>query len=226
VIKAVEKATVVLTRFIAKHGLKSGDRLPPERDLATELQISRRALRQELGRLELVGEIWRGKKNGTFLGGTAPSLLASSSVDRSLSRASPADIMECRLILEPAAAALAASKATEADLAKIENCASRTGEITSDAGWSEWDSAFHSAVAAATRNEVLIELIRAFNVARRQPQWSETRLAQVTQEKRRRQAAAHREISVALRRRSTEEAGLAMRRHLLQVRDDLSGLFV
>jgi DNA-binding FadR family transcriptional regulator len=225
-IKVAERATEELERFIAEQGLKTGDRLPPERDLAAELNISRRALRQELGRLELNGEIWRGKKNGTFLGKAAPTLLVSSSVDRSLSRASPADIMECRLILEPAATALAASKATEADLAKIENCARRTGEITDDAEWSEWDSAFHSAVAAATRNDVLVELIRAFNLARRQPQWSETRIALVTHEKRKRQVAAHREISVALRRRSAEEAGLAMRRHLLQVRDDLSGLFV
>ncbi len=219
-------ATEGLQRFIAVRGLKEGDRLPPERELAAELQISRRALRQELGHLELNGQIWRGKKNGTFLGRSAPASASGFGVDRSLMRASPIDIMECRLVLEPAMSALAATKATKADLDKIENAARRTTEITEDEGWSRWDSAFHLAIAEATRNDILRELIHAFNAARAQPQWSATRIALISADKRRQQASAHREVATAIRHRRSEEAGYAMRRHLIDVCNDLSGLFV
>jgi len=210
--------------YIARSNLKEGDRLPPERELAAELGISRRALRQVLARMELDGRIWRGKRNGTVLGRWAPP--AASGVDRSLAGASPADIMECRLMLEPAVASLAAAKATEADLAKIENCLHRTAEVVDDESWARWDGAFHSAIAEATRNEVFEALIRTFNTARARPQWSAMRSTLVTPEVRRRTVALHRAIWEALRQRQPEEAGRAMRRHMLAVRDNLHSLFV
>ena len=199
--------------------LKEGDRLPPERELAVELSISRRALRQALAQMELNGQVWRGKRNGTILGRRAPA--TASGVDHSLARASPGDIMEARLTLEPVVAALAASKATAADLEKIENCARRTAEVTDDESWSRWDGAFHLAIAEATHNDVLEALITAFNTARTQPQWRSMRVSLVTPDMRRVTVAWHRAIADALRQRQPEEAGRAMRRHLLAVRDHL-----
>ena len=220
--RGVSTAADSLQAFVAARALRDGDRLPPERDLAIALRISRRALRQTLAQMELDGEIWRGKRIGTFLGRRAPEIAAS--VDRSLARASPAEIMECRLMLEPAIASSAALKATEADLAKIESCLRRSTEVTDDESWSRWDGAFHSAIAEASRNAVLEEAVRAFNTARKQLQWSSMRVALVTPQKRRRQVAAHREILAALRKRQSNEAAHAMRRHLLSVWDDISGI--
>jgi DNA-binding FadR family transcriptional regulator len=212
-----------LENFIARHQLKDGDRLPPERELALTLDISRRELRQILARLELEGRIWRGKRNGTLLGKQPPAV--NLSVDRSLTRASPRSIMECRLLLEPAAAALAALNASETDLANIELCARRTAEVADDADWTRWDGAFHSAIAQSTRNPIVESMVQSFNLARTRPEWSAARVAMVKPENRRQEAAHHRKIAEAIRRRDGAGANQAMRDHLLGVQDDLSELF-
>jgi DNA-binding FadR family transcriptional regulator len=205
--------------YIAKADLKDGDRLPPERDLAAELGVSRRALRQALAQMEVEGQVWRGKRNGTILGRRAP--LTSLSLDRSLTRSSPNDIMEARLVFEPAIAALAASKATASDLEKIENSLRRTAEVTDDESWMRWDGAFHLAIAEATRNEIFIAMVAAFNVARADPEWRSVRVAVVTPELRRDTVADHRAIWEALCKRLPEEARRAMRKHLVSVHHDL-----
>ncbi len=102
----------VLT-YIEEKALRNGERIPPERELAEMLGISRRAVRRSLEHLELEGQIWRGRRNGTFWGRRPPS--AALGIERRLGRASPNDILEARLTLEPAIVALAATKASESE---------------------------------------------------------------------------------------------------------------
>lgn len=208
----------VLT-YIEQNALKDGDRLPPERDLAAELNISRRSLRQYLTQMELEGQVWRGRRNGTILG--RPPATAAAGIDRSFSIASPGDTMESRFAVEPAIAALAATKATEADLSAIETCMRRTAEVLNDDSWVQWDGAFHLAIAEATHNEIFVALVRAFNTARSRPAWREMRIASVTPDKRRNSVAHHRAILNALRQRSPDEASRAMRLHLASVQSNL-----
>lgn len=72
------------------------------------------------------------------------------------------------MTIEPAMA-LAALKATEADLVCIENCVRRTTEVSSDEHWVQWDGAFHFAITKATRNDILVAMKAAFNAARAAP---------------------------------------------------------
>ena len=205
--------------YIERKRLKDGDRLPPERELAAELGISRRALRQDLTQLELDGRLWRGRRNGTILG--HPPASAPAGIDRSLATASPSDTMEMRFALEPAIAAVAANKATAEDIARIETCMRRTGEVTDDANWVKWDGAFHLAIAEASRNRVFIALVRAFNTARARPEWRSIRMSHITAEKRQNTVSHHRAIYEAIRGRSPEEAARAMRHHLSSVQTHL-----
>ncbi|MDB5619294.1 FCD domain-containing protein [Tardiphaga sp.] len=205
--------------YIARKRLKDGDRLPPERELAIELGISRRSLRQNLTQLELDGRLWRGRRNGTILGRPPPT--APAGIDRSLATASPSDTMEMRFALEPSIAAIAANKATDDDIARIETCLRRTTEVTDDANWVRWDGAFHLAIAEASRNRVFIALILAFNNARARPEWRKIRVTHITAEKRQNTVAHHRAIFEAIRGRSPEEAARAMRRHLSSVQTHL-----
>lgn len=213
------QALTALLAYIVSEQLKDGDRLPPERDLATRLGVSRRALRQALAQMEIQGEVWRGKRTGTILGRRAP--LSAMSVDRSLSRASPTDIMEARLNIEPTIAALAASKATASDLDKIENSMRRTSEVTDDESWMRWDGTFHLAIAEATRNEIFVAMVAAFNAARAAPDWKSLRVAAVTPEVRRATVDDHRAIWEAISGRQPEEARREMRKHLSSVNRDL-----
>ncbi len=204
----------VLT-YIENRGLKTGERLPPERELAETLGISRRAVRRSLEHLELDGQIWRGRRNGTFWGRRPPTVALG--IERRLGRASPDDILEARLTLEPAIAALAATKASEADLDTIAIYMRRTAEAASDDTWAQWDGAFHLAITEATRNEVFVALVTSLNASRAEGPWKRIRVAAMTAEKRRNSIAHHRTILEALRKRSAEDASRAMRRHLLSV---------
>jgi DNA-binding FadR family transcriptional regulator len=207
-----------LMAFIAQNELSEGDKLPPERELASELGISRRALRHLLTRMELDGQLWRGRRNGTFLGRRT---VGPVSVDQRIIRGSPATVLETRLVIEPAMTAIAAVKASEADLANIETCMRRTAEVKNDEDWIKWDGAFHLAIAKATRNDVLVGLVTAFNEARSSGDWQALRLSTITPEKRRRTIAHHRTICDMLRKRSADDASRAMRDHLLNTQRNL-----
>jgi DNA-binding FadR family transcriptional regulator len=207
-----------LDAFIEQKALAEGDRLPPERELALELGISRRALRQILTQMELEGQIWRGRRNGTFMGRRT---IGPVGIDRRLERASPAAVLETRLVVEPTVAAIAAVKASEADLSAIEICMRRTTEVRDDEAWVQWDGAFHLAIAESTRNDILVGLVTAFNRARATGDWRALRLAVITPEKRRMSVAHHRTIYETLRRRSAEDASRAMWDHLLSTQRNL-----
>jgi DNA-binding FadR family transcriptional regulator len=207
-----------LLSFIEQNELVEGDKLPPERELAIKLGISRRALRHLLTKMELDGHIWRGRRNGTFLGRRT---VGPVSIDQRIVRGSPASVLETRIAVEPAIAAIAAMKASEADLFNIETCMRRTTEVRDDDDWIKWDGAFHLAIARATRNDVLVGLVTAFNEARSSGEWLALRLAAITPEKRRKTIAHHRTICEMLRKRSADDAGQAMRDHLLTTQRNL-----
>jgi DNA-binding FadR family transcriptional regulator len=207
-----------LLAFIEQHELAEGDKLPPERELAAELGISRRALRHLLTRMELDGHIWRGRRNGTFLGRRT---VGPISVDQRIKRGSPAFVLETRLAIEPSMTAIAAVKASEADLLHIETCMRRTAEVKNDEDWIKWDGAFHLAIAKATQNDVLVGLVTAFNEARSTGDWQALRLVTITPEKRRKTIAHHRTICEMLRKRSADDASRAMRDHLLNTQRNL-----
>ena len=204
--------------YVEQNALKDGDRLPPERELAATLGISRRAVRQHLTQMELEGQVWRGRRNGTILG-RAPTIAAG--IDRSFATASPSDVMESRFAMEPAIAALAATKATEVDLKAIENCMRRTVEVTNDESWTQWDGAFHLAIAEATHNGIFVATVRAFNAARANTGWRAIRVASTNADRKRNAVAHHRAILTALRKRNPEEAFQAMRDHLATVKRNL-----
>ena len=76
-------------------------RLPPERALASQIGIGRRALRRALEVLEAEGRIWRHQGKGTFVGQRPPP--AQPDWDGMSSRTNPLEVMEARLELEPGA---------------------------------------------------------------------------------------------------------------------------
>jgi len=207
-----------LRAFIEQNELVEGDKLPPERELAAKLGISRRALRQILTKMEFSGNVWRGRRNGTFLGRRT---VGPISIDHRILRGSPTSVLEARLVVEPAMTAIAAVKASEADLSAIETCMRRTAEVKNDDDWIKWDSEFHLAIAKATRNDVLVGLVTAFNEARSSGDWQALRLATITPEKRRKTIAHHRTICDMLRKRSADDASRAMRDHLLTTQRNL-----
>ncbi|MDR5813469.1 MULTISPECIES: FCD domain-containing protein [unclassified Caballeronia] len=202
----------MLLDYIAQSGLKDGDVLPPERKLAEALALSRRDLRAALASLEAAGRVWRGVGRGTYLG--ARPLRFTASLRSLRAGASPADIAEMRLVLEPAFVELAARKASPEDLAELEKCARRNAMANDDEEWQQWDHRFHLLIAQATRNPSIIALMDVVNSMRMKPNLREKT---ADQETRRHFALQHQAIVSAMMERDGVTAGSRMREHLLNV---------
>lgn len=143
-------------RLIAEGALAPGDRLPPERELAEMVGVSRSSLRQALKVLEMMGVISQRVGSGTRLNPAAATILAEPLQFLILLDGITFDeLMEARLIVEPELAARAAERATAADLTSLEGAIARMEESALDIDhFVESDLAFHQAIYAASGNRV------------------------------------------------------------------------
>lgn len=203
-----------LEAHLQEVGLRPGDRLLPERQLTAQLGISRRALREVLGEMELQGRIWRGVGQGTFLG---PKPVTARRAASPAQASHPLAIMEARMTLEPAMASLAAIKATAADIEAIIRAAGRGAETRDQESWGRWDGAFHGAIARACHNPLLLAAFEAIKASRALTDWGRLRAAITTKPMRQASALEHQVISAAIAARDAVAAQRAMRAHLQSV---------
>lgn len=97
--------------------LRSGERLPAERQLAQEIGCSRETLRAALAELQRTGQIWRHVGQGTFCGPAPRELPVRETL--LIDGATSSDSLRARLALEPRIAAEAARSATPADVEEM-----------------------------------------------------------------------------------------------------------
>ncbi len=115
-----------LRAYLAQAQLPDNGRLPPERELAAELGVSRAELRKALATLAAEGRLWRHVGKGTFLGNRP--LDATTDVAAMVRRTNPAEVVKARLALEPEIARLAALNATPSQIAQMRDCITRSRE--------------------------------------------------------------------------------------------------
>src|SRR5258708_704729 len=117
---AAETPREVALRALRKH-LAAADsdsgRLPPERELASQMKVGRRTVRQALSVLELEGAIWRRQGQGTFFG--QPKLVSDREVVELAHRVNPLEIIEARLSVEPVLARLRLMRASRAEIRAV-----------------------------------------------------------------------------------------------------------
>ena len=138
----------------------AGDKLPNENDLASMLKISRTTLREAIRILVAhdVLEIRRGK--GTFVVAKDEDIEGFSLDDFSVSKLNAKDLYEMRLIFEPQTAYYAALRATDTELNRILHYGKlEEQKILNNEDRTEFDQAFHRAIAKATHNEFMNKLM-------------------------------------------------------------------
>jgi DNA-binding FadR family transcriptional regulator len=223
-VKAQDVAAEI-TRMIDGEVWPAGHRLPPERDLCAQFGSARLTLRKALNMVAQNNRIVRRKGRGCYVRGKSDVLAGLGGVDflRGLSDASPSDIMELRLIVEPAAAAIAVVRATSEDLAAIERaCHLIPGAATFEER-EQADADFHLALFKAARNPLLISLCRSINAARDTAEWTNSKSRMLTPEHQQIYDQQHSAILDALVRRDVEAAPAVVRDHLNTLRKDLWG---
>jgi GntR family transcriptional regulator, transcriptional repressor for pyruvate dehydrogenase complex len=203
-----------LNQFVQEAGMAPGDRFPPERELARQLDVSRTSIRQAMVVLQAQGFVDVRHGEGIFLrrtrgfGESLPKLLER--------RRRLPDVLEAREALEVKLAELAATRRTADDLdAMRSGLRTMDEEIRAGRLGTEGDAAFHHAIAIAARNTVLVRLIDEMAGA-----IEETRVESLSEPGRPpRSLAAHRRILDAIGARNPQEAVDAMRTHLREVAD-------
>ena len=158
--KIYEEIMGQLKDMITSGDLKPGDKLPAERDMAESLKVSRASVREALTALETVGILDIRPGEGTFVRRTSDSeTFEPLALLLAVEQNPEAQMMEVRRILETESAALAATRATPADLQKIEASllVMKTADSVPEAV--EADLRFHYAIAEATKNTVLLRIM-------------------------------------------------------------------
>ena len=207
-----EQVVVQIREMIRQGKLKPGDRLPPERDLAKQLGMSRASLRHGLRFLAAVGVLNSRRGSGTYIA-HGPLVLKSESLQMlaDLHQFSYDDMFEARKVLEVALAELAAQKAKAEHLALIaEEVAEMYAALDDPQEYLVHDIRFHRAVAAACGNQILSALMNMVSAT-----MYENRRATVEQARDLRESAEmHRGIYRMIRGRKPKEAGALMKEHL------------
>ena len=211
-----DHATLVQLRaFLARAGLGPDARLPPERELAASIGVTRGELRKALAVLEEEGQIWRHVGKGTFMAGAA----APESLDLAglAQRSNPAEVMRARKLLEPALAAEAAIHASSLDLQALRECCAESRAAPSWRHYEVSDNRFHKLVAEAAHNGVAGALYDMLAAIRRVVVWSRRRDGHGRPPADHHSFAEHDAILAALANRDPGAAEAAMRMHLASV---------
>jgi len=142
-----------------------GSLLPPERELAQQLGVSRASVREALIALEVQGRVAVRVGSGVSVLATKPSARGRAVPKESAEHADwpevgPLDVIEARLIVECQTAAMAARNATDADIAELERQLKALRiEHRANSKRNSADRAFHLRIAAMSRNQALVLIV-------------------------------------------------------------------
>jgi GntR family transcriptional repressor for pyruvate dehydrogenase complex len=150
-------------QLIGEGRLKTGDRLPPERELAEKFVVSRTSVREALRALESLGFIEIRAGEGTFVRAVSvDALVGPLALMMTSQREAIGELFEARRVLEPAIAALAASRATPDEIQDMERILeSQAREVTAGRTGLAEDAAFHTAIGAAAHNHAITRIVHA-----------------------------------------------------------------
>ena len=197
---AADRAASGIRRLIVSREYGPGDRLPAERELALQLELSRPALREGIRRLRSGGVLESRRGSGTYV--------AEADIE---------GVYAIRQRLEPYAAECAAQHRTESELQQMrEAVALMERDIANSERFNIADTRFHALVSAAARSPVLrgtLERLSELTLL--------TRTVTAPSERSRKTALADvQKILAAVERQHPKRASNAMERHILNVRDD------
>ena len=210
-----------IRELIYKGAFKAGEQIPPERELAASMQVSRTSVRNAIEKLVNLGLLKQVQGQGTFVSSPEQREGNPLSAAMSTDEATFFDLIEVRMGLECNAAQLAALRATDSDIRSIKKSLTEMEDDLADNGSisTAADTAFHMAITFSTKNPVLIHLTRSFydflfvGIKKNLSHMGDVDLAyeEVLEH--------HREVFAHIKSREPQKAYDAMRRHLIYVQD-------
>jgi DNA-binding FadR family transcriptional regulator len=202
--------------LIREGGFAAGTRLPPERELALQLGVSRPSLREALIALEILGQVEIRSGSGVYVC-AAPVVEAAEPATLG---ESPSELMQVRSVLEGSMVTLAAARASAPGLERVKAALdTMRDEVSRGLAPVEADRRFHVAIAEMTGNSILARLVGELFDGRHGP--ISSRMSRRAENARTWKAALreHEAIHRALEARDPQEAAGAMLGHLAASRE-------
>jgi DNA-binding FadR family transcriptional regulator len=219
--EAYEQTAAKLRQLISDGGIGEDGRIPPERVLASELGVGRRSLRRALEILESEGRISRQQGRGTFVQASPFAAAAPEALDNILEHTNPQEVIELRLATEPVIARLAALRASQCDIKKLQRLAAETRAAAGAETYEQADQAFHRAIVEASRNALFLAVFDAIGASRRDEAWRRMGENAHCFKRQAVHADFHAEIVAAIAARDGERAQSAMYRHLSDIQQHI-----
>ncbi len=177
-VSRVRTYELVLDRIetqIVSGALRAGQRLPPERELASLLGVSRPAVREALRILEAQGavrsRVGKGPDSGTTIDRVPRDALARLlRLHVALGSFPIEDVVETRVVLERASVVLACRNPRPENIARMRAALVAMDEPEVDReSFNQWDTDFHVALADAGGNRLMSDVTRAIRESVRMP---------------------------------------------------------
>ena len=195
------------------------DRLPSERSLAEYFGASRGTIREALKRLQELNMVTRHVGSGTYV-----TYNNFSDQDIIAELTSPLELIDARMGIETQMVRLAVANATLMDIERLEQALIQAENATNEASaFTRADMTFHLALAACTRNRLIVWLYQLVNETRGHAQWSAMKDKILTRERIKEYNTPHRELFVSISSRNLTQAVEIMQKHLERARTDLMG---
>jgi GntR family transcriptional repressor for pyruvate dehydrogenase complex len=216
-VRLYESVIEQIMDLIKNKKLKPGDKLPPERELAGKLSISRNSLREAFRVLESRGLIKSKPGGGRFIREIRENGHNNTeNIILSLEKSSILELLEAREIFEVKIAEIAAQRATPEEIEIIEKALNKINqkeELKEDKKM-ESDTEFHLAIAGASHNFVFVNIMKLH-----------LDLLKETREKtwqipgrREKQYQEHQAIFQAIKEHNSKKAEEAILKHLMSIR--------
>jgi DNA-binding FadR family transcriptional regulator len=245
-IEPVQRYEMILARMVdsIRRGFwKPGDRLPSERTLAAQLNVSRPTVREAIAALQTEGVLETRRGSGSYVSDRAQDIISKhkgsafresaepgSPLQHGLGAfsrdVSPVALLEVREILDPAVGALAASRFRHGE--RFEELLALMGQPLdlSDPNdrkvWSESDRLFHRELAVVTNNPIVTSIADFVAAVMAQPLWKHLRDHALSVPGRMEQyVREHSDIFNSVREGDAEGASYFARRHVKSVRQHM-----
>ena len=217
--RVYEEIVAKIKDMLEKGRLKSGDQLPGERELSEVFQVSRSSVREALRTLETQGFLESRQGDGTYIASKPVESLVSPLASAIFSeKDSQMELFEMRRLIEPQLAYLAAERATQEEIAMMEQAlvlqeeAVARGETGTDV-----EKSFHYIMGKATKNKVLLRLTDSMRDL-----LAESRDKYLQVEGRpEKSISRHRQVLDAIKARDGELAAQVMLEHVVDIEECL-----
>lgn len=213
--KVYEQVMERIKKMILDKSLKRGDKLPSERELVEQFQVSRTSIREALRALQIIGLVECKQGGGNYIRHNFEnSLFEHLSIMFMLQECNTIEIIEVRKVIEVGIAEMAANRITNGELASLEILIDMYGKSLDEEENVKIDRKFHYEIAQASGNYLISNILKA--ISSLIDTFIKDARKKILVEKRNSEILAkqHRDIYEALKKHNSKKASEAMKKHL------------